>query len=92
MRAPPDTPKTRRSPSRSYFRAGQVLTHGRALGTPANAGCGPVAWLNADVREAGNIIGEASQTLDLSAPVGLLLLALLPDVRERAIYDAPQVD
>jgi hypothetical protein len=60
-----------------------VLSHLRALGTPAITGCGPVAWVDADVREAGFIIREAGKTLDLSEPAGLLVLALLHLVPDR---------
>jgi hypothetical protein len=60
-----------------------VLTHGRALGAPASGPFGTVAWLDADVREAGYIIREAGKTLDLSEPVGLLLLALLHLIPDR---------
>jgi hypothetical protein len=60
-----------------------VLTHGRALGTPAPGTSGAVAWLDADVREAGYVIREAGKMLDLSEPVGLLLLALLHLIPER---------
>jgi S-adenosyl methyltransferase len=54
-----------------------VLSHLRALGTPAIPGCGPVTCLDADVREAGYIISQAAETLDLSEPAGLLMLAIL---------------
>jgi hypothetical protein len=60
-----------------------VLAHGRALGTAATADAGPVAWVDADVREAGHILRETMRTLDLSEPVGLLLLALLHLIPDR---------
>jgi hypothetical protein len=60
-----------------------VLSHLRAVGAPASGEYGPVAVIDADVRQAGHILHEASKTLDLSEPVGLLLLAILHLVPDR---------
>ena len=52
-----------------------VLTHARALlvGSPAGA----CAYVDADVRDTATILGETAQTLDLTQPVAVLLLAIL---------------
>jgi O-methyltransferase involved in polyketide biosynthesis len=52
-----------------------VLAHARALlvGSPPGA----CAYIDADVRDAATILGEAAQTLDLSQPAAVLLLAIL---------------
>jgi SAM-dependent methyltransferase len=52
-----------------------VLAHARALlvGSPS----GVCAYIDADVRDADMILGEAAQTLDLTQPVAMLLLAIL---------------
>jgi SAM-dependent methyltransferase len=52
-----------------------VLAHARALlvGSPSGA----CAYIDADVRDADMILGEAAQTLDLTQPVAMLLLAIL---------------
>ena len=57
-----------------------VLSHARALltGTPP----GSCDYLDSDLRDTAEILAYASRTLDLSRPVGLLLLAVmhfLPD-------------
>ncbi|MFB4419583.1 SAM-dependent methyltransferase [Streptomyces sp. QL37] len=57
-----------------------VLTHARALLTSTPEGA--CAYVDADVRDTGRIIEEASRTLDLGRPVGLTLLGImgqLPD-------------
>jgi hypothetical protein len=52
-----------------------VLVYARALLTGTREGaCG---YVDADVRDAGTILGQAAATLDFSRPVGLLLLAIL---------------
>jgi hypothetical protein len=52
-----------------------VLAHARALltGTPE----GPVAYLEADLREPEKILGTAARTLDFSQPVALMMLMVL---------------
>jgi hypothetical protein len=52
-----------------------VLAHARALltGTPE----GSTAYLDADLRDTKAILHEAAQTLDLGAPVALMLLIIL---------------
>ncbi|MFI5930906.1 SAM-dependent methyltransferase [Actinoplanes sp. NPDC051494] len=52
-----------------------VMTHARALlnSTPEGA----TAYLNADLREPGKILAEAAQTLDLSQPVAVIVVAVL---------------
>ncbi|MEV8511871.1 SAM-dependent methyltransferase [Dactylosporangium sp. NPDC051484] len=59
-----------------------VLTHARALLTSAPGGVN--AYLDADLREPGKILShpDLAATLDLSQPVGLLLVAVLHFVRE----------
>src|ERR1700745_1018579 len=55
-----------------------VLRHAQALlkGTPEGA----IAYLDADLRHPGKILGDAAKTLDFSQPVGLLLLGILHNV------------
>ncbi|MGI5238079.1 SAM-dependent methyltransferase [Dactylosporangium sp. CA-139066] len=59
-----------------------VLTHARALLTSAPGGTN--AYLDADIREPKSILTheDLRATLDLSQPVGLLLVAVLHFVRE----------
>ncbi|MER7004314.1 SAM-dependent methyltransferase [Dactylosporangium sp. NPDC000555] len=59
-----------------------VLTHARALLTSAPGGVN--AYLDADLREPDKILShpDLAATLDLSQPVGLLLVAVLHFVRE----------
>jgi hypothetical protein len=59
-----------------------VLTHARALLTSAPGGTN--AYLDADIREPESILAhpDLGATLDLSQPVGLLLVAVLHFVRE----------
>jgi hypothetical protein len=59
-----------------------VLLYAQALlkGNP-----GAVAYLNADLRCPGKILGDAAKTLDFSQPVGLLLLGILHNVGDE--YD-----
>ncbi|WP_307123458.1 SAM-dependent methyltransferase [Streptomyces sp. B1I3] len=57
-----------------------VLTHARALLTSTPEGA--CAYIDADVRDTAHILDEASRTLDLSRPVGLMMLGImgqLPD-------------
>jgi hypothetical protein len=53
-----------------------VLTHARALLT------GGTAYIEADLREPDAILAEARKTLDLTQPVGLLLVAVLHFIRD----------
>jgi hypothetical protein len=48
-----------------------VLAHARALLT------GRTAYIEADLRDPGRILGEAAKTLDLGRPVALLLVGVL---------------
>jgi hypothetical protein len=59
-----------------------VLTHARALLTSAPGGAN--AYLDADIRDPESILShpDLAATLDLSRPVGLLLVAVLHFVRE----------
>ncbi|WP_426505293.1 SAM-dependent methyltransferase [Dactylosporangium sp. McL0621] len=59
-----------------------VLTHARALLTSAPGGAN--AYIDADLREPDKILEhpDLAATLDLSRPVGLLLVAVLHFVRE----------
>jgi hypothetical protein len=59
-----------------------VLTHARALLTSAPGGVN--AYIDADLRDPAAILGhpDLAATLDLTEPVGLLLVAVLHFVRE----------
>ena len=52
-----------------------VLTHARALLTSSPEGA--TAYLDADLRDAGAILEEATATLDFSQPVAIMLLGVL---------------
>src|ERR1700761_5755442 len=51
-----------------------VLTHARAL--LASSPEGACAYIDADLRNPGEILARAAQTLDLSQPVAVLLIAV----------------
>jgi hypothetical protein len=51
-----------------------VLRHAQALLTSAN---GTVAYLDMDARDTGKILAAAADTLDLSQPVAVMLIAIL---------------
>jgi len=60
-----------------------VLVHARALLTSTSAGS--CDYIEGDLRDPDKILAEASRTLDLSKPVGLMLLGVLhhiPDTDE----------
>jgi S-adenosyl methyltransferase len=57
-----------------------VLAHARALMKPAPGGA--VGYVDADVRDSASILTGARSTLDLGAPVGVLLLFTLAFVRD----------
>jgi S-adenosyl methyltransferase len=59
-----------------------VLAHARALLT-SNAE-GATAYLDADFRDADKILADASQTLDFSQPVAIMLIAILHLVDDEA--------
>jgi hypothetical protein len=63
-----------------------VLVHARALltGTPE----GVTAYLNADLRDPGGILARASETLDLTRPVAVMLLAILQLIPDEDNPDA----
>ena len=52
-----------------------VLAHARALLASHKAGL--IDYLDADLRETDNILEQASQTLDFSQPVAIMLIAIL---------------
>jgi hypothetical protein len=52
-----------------------VLSHARALLTSAPAG--KTAYLDADLRDTGQILNQASATIDFSQPVAVMLIAIL---------------
>jgi hypothetical protein len=52
-----------------------VLAHARALLTSSDAGA--TEYIDADLRDTGRILGQASQLLDLTEPVAVTLLAIL---------------
>jgi hypothetical protein len=66
-----------------------VLVHARALLTSSAEGV--TDYIEADVRDPGKILEEAVQTLDLSEPVGLMMLGILGNVvdydQARSIVD-----
>jgi hypothetical protein len=59
-----------------------VLMHARALLTSTPEGA--TAYLDADLRDPGRILGDPhlSRTIDLSQPVGLMLVAILHFVKD----------
>ena len=60
-----------------------VLAHARALLTSSPEG--GTAYLDADLRDVDVILEQAAETLDLTRPVGIMLLAILhyvPDLAE----------
>ncbi len=57
-----------------------VLVHARALLT-SNAD-GATDYVDADLRDPGRILEQASATLDLSRPLALMLLAVLPFITD----------
>ncbi len=60
-----------------------VLVHARALLTTSQAGA--TAYLDADLRDTGKILGQAADTLDFTRPVAVMLIAVLhyvPDLAE----------
>src|SRR5579864_8517951 len=60
-----------------------VLSHARALLTSSPEGV--TAYLNADLRDADDILEQAADTLDFTQPVAIMLLAILhyiPDLGE----------
>jgi S-adenosyl methyltransferase len=59
-----------------------VLAHARALLTSSPEGA--TAYLDADFRDVETILAEASQTLDFSQPVGIMLIAILHLVDDEA--------
>jgi S-adenosyl methyltransferase len=62
-----------------------VLVHARALLTSTSQGA--CDYLDADLRDPSGILGKAAATLDLTQPVGVLLLAVLhfiPDTDDPA--------
>jgi hypothetical protein len=52
-----------------------VLAHARALLT--SSGAGATDYLDADLRNAGEILAGAARTLDFSQPVAIMLMAIL---------------
>ncbi|MEV2275453.1 SAM-dependent methyltransferase [Nocardiopsis sp. NPDC049922] len=66
-----------------------VLAHARALLTGSEEGT--TDYVDADLRDPDTILSEAARTLDLSKPVGLMLLGVInfvdDDAEVRAILD-----
>jgi hypothetical protein len=52
-----------------------VLAHARALLSSNKAGA--TDYIDADLRDTGTILRQAKRTLDFSAPVGVMLIAVL---------------
>jgi hypothetical protein len=63
-----------------------VLAHARALLTSDPRGV--TAYIDADVRNTGQVLEQASGTLDFSQPVAILLLGILPFIPDA---DEPHV-
>jgi hypothetical protein len=59
-----------------------VLVHARALLTSAPGGA--TGYVEADVRDTGEILHEAARTLDFSQPVALMMLGILGQVPDSA--------
>jgi S-adenosyl methyltransferase len=55
-----------------------VLTHARALLTSGPHGV--TSYLDADLRDTGQVLAAAAQTLDFSRPVAVMLMAILQHV------------
>jgi hypothetical protein len=55
-----------------------VLVHARALLTSSPEGV--TDYIEADVRDPAKILAEAAQTLDMSEPIGLMMLGILGNV------------
>jgi hypothetical protein len=59
-----------------------VLVHARALLTPSAQGaCG---YVDCDVRDTGRILGKASEILDFSQPVALILFGIMGNIIDDA--------
>ncbi|MFG1925960.1 SAM-dependent methyltransferase [Cryptosporangium sp. NPDC048952] len=58
-----------------------VAAHARALLT-SEPGTGPTTYIEADLREPATIISQASEILDFSQPVGLLLIAVTHHLKD----------
>ncbi|MGD0705172.1 MAG: SAM-dependent methyltransferase [Trebonia sp.] len=57
-----------------------VLAHARALLTSSPQGA--TAYLDADIKNTGEILASAARLLDLSKPVGIMLVAVLHMLRD----------
>jgi len=57
-----------------------VLTHAQALLTGTTDGA--TAYIDADARDTGKILGRAAATLDFTRPVAIMLVAVLHCVRD----------
>jgi hypothetical protein len=57
-----------------------VLTHARALLTSGEQG--HTNYIDADLRDTGQILAEAALTLDFSRPVAIMLMAILQHIDE----------
>ena len=57
-----------------------VLTHARALLVGGEQG--RTHYIDADLRDTGQILAEAAQTLDFSRPVAIMLMAILQHIDE----------
>ena len=59
-----------------------VLVHARALLTSAPGGM--TSYLEADVRDTGEILGEAARTLDFGQPIALVMLGIMGQLPDSA--------
>ena len=58
-----------------------VLTHARALLTSTREGA--TAYIDADLRDSGTVLEKAAQTLDMTEPVAVTMLAVLHAVGDK---------
>ena len=59
-----------------------VLVHARALLTSAPGGM--TSYIEADVRDTGEILGEAARTLDFGQPIALMMLGIMGQLPDSA--------
>jgi hypothetical protein len=65
-----------------------VLVHARALLTSAPGGM--TSYIEADVRDTEEILGEAAGTLDFSQPIALMMLGIMGQLPDSAGPSGPR--
>jgi S-adenosyl methyltransferase len=65
-----------------------VLVHARALLTSAPGGM--TSYIEADVRDTEEILGEAARTLDFSHPIALMMLGIMGQLPDSAGLSGPR--